>query len=174
MSFEETIDLCEYDEFEPYDVKTFQTTSSSEHGVPLSVELSESLFKSQTLVNEQISNSFVKAPEIFLRFDSSNISGKNSISDASKQNNVVDVANESNCEENTISVEPEENDDVITRENCIELEYENDFDDRNDETGGSNVRAINKQNNSSNNDFEELLLEGIEYTNNIIFYITQK
>lgn len=166
MSFEETADLtdlCEYDEFDSYDDNTYQTTSSSnftEYGVPLSVELSESLCKNQTAINEQTSNGFVKAPEIFLRFDTNVSSTTDFTSGSSKQNNDSNLSNElKNCV-GTISLESKENDNI--RDDCVELQYESEFKDPRLGVDDDNTQVIYKRKNSLDNDYEELLLEGIK------------
>lgn len=167
MSFEETTDstdLCEYDEYyDSYNVKTYQATSSlsfTEYGVPLSVELSESLGENQTLVNKQTYNCFVKSPEIFLRFDSNNVTtATDSICGSSSQNNNIDKSK--NTEE-TILIESKENNDVIIRDDCVELQYANEFENPNDgEVIDGNAQKIPKRSDSLDNDYEELLIEGI-------------
>lgn len=154
MSFEETTNLCEYDEFDSDNEKTYQETLSSdfaEYGVPLNVELSESLSKSQTLIDKQIYNCFIKTPEIFLRFNSGVTSVADSISDALKQN-------ESNNSEKIVSFECKENDNVIKRDDCVELQYENEFEKPNGEIGNGNAQVKHKRSNSL--DYEELSLKG--------------
>lgn len=166
MSFEETTDLadlCEYDEYDSYNEKTYQTTLSSsftEYGIPLSVELSESLCASQTLDDKQISNCFVKAPEIFLRFDSTITSVKDCIPQATVQNNENNSSKLDNSEE-TITLNSKENNDVNVCDDCVELQYENEFEDPNNEVIHSYVQKSYKRNNSLDNDYEELFLEGI-------------
>lgn len=159
MSFEETTDstdLCEYDEFDSYDEKTYQATSSTgftEYGVPLSVELSESLYESQTLINKHPADCFVKAPEIFLRFD---------LNITSATDNDSNVSNELKNSEKTISIESKENDNVDYHDDCVELQYENEFEDPDDEFNDDNAQLIYKRNNRSDNDYDELFLEGIK------------
>lgn len=159
MSFEETTDfadLCEYDEYDSYTVKTFQSTSSSytDHGIPLSVELSESLCASQTPVNETTSNLFVKAPEIFLRFDTAATDLKTVVSQIPVQNTENNVSKELE----TISVNPEESKDVC--DDCIELQYENEFANLTSEIDGCSAGIIHKRSHSLDNEYEELFLEG--------------
>lgn len=160
MSFEETsdlADLCEYDEYDTYNVKTYQPTYASnfnEYGVPLSVELSESLGESQTLANAQPANCFVKASEIFLRLDLNNVTtGTNSISNASTRDDNVDILR--------ISGKTEETSDVIIHEDCVDLQYGSDIDCPNGAVIGEMTQARHKRDNSLDNEYEELLIEGI-------------
>lgn len=166
MSFEETTDLadlCEYDEYDSYNEKTFQTTSSgfTEHGIPLSVELSESLCASQTPVNEPSSNFSVRAPEIFLRFDSTNTSVtdfKTFVPHVSIQNAENNVSKESE----TFPFNPEESNDVNICDDCVELQYENEFENLSNDIDDCSGEIIHKRrSNSLENDYEELLSEGI-------------
>lgn len=167
MSFEETTDLsdlCEYDEYDSYNEQTYQTTTSNsftEYGVPLSVELSESLCASQILDNEQTSNCFVKAPEIFLRFDSTITSTTACIAQESVQNNEINVSDKLENSEETISFNPKENTDVNICDDCVELQYENEFENPNNEIDGNDAQVKYKQSNSLDNEYEELFLEGI-------------
>lgn len=164
MSFEETADStdhCEYDEYDSYNEKTYQTTSSSsftEYGVPLSVELSESLRASQTPVNKQTSNCFVKASEIFLRFDSSITPGTDCLPEASAGSSEKKLEHS----EESIFLNSKENNDVNICDDCVELQYENEFEDTNNKVDDSNGQIIYKRNNSLDNDYEDLFLEGID------------
>lgn len=160
MSFEETTDLANFCEFDEYD--SYQSTSSSsfiEYGVPLSVELSESLCESQTPVKKQTSNCFVKAPEIFLRFDSTITSATSS--HASRQSDENDVLNKLENSDETISLGSNEKNKVNICDDCVELQYENEFENPNDEVDDGNSQVIYDRSNSSDNDYEELFLEGI-------------
>lgn len=162
MSFEEPTDLanlCEYDEYDSY-----QSTSScnfTECGVPLSVELSESLCKSLTLVDQQTSDCFVKAPEIFLRFDPTVTSATDFISPASKQISENNVSNKLKNSEGTIPFDTEAKNNVIICDDCVELQYENEFENPNNDVDGDNAHVIYKPSNSVDNDYEDLFLEGI-------------
>lgn len=153
MSFEETeeLDLCEYDSLNE---KTFQATSSSltEHGIPLSVELSESLCASQVQTDEPTSNLFIEAPQIFLRLESTNTSVTDLIPQVSAQSSNINVSNDIE----TISFDCKENKDVNICDDCVELQYENEFESLDE----CNAEIIHKGNNLDN-DYEELLLEGI-------------
>lgn len=150
MSFEETsdsADLCEYDSY---------TSSYTEHGIPLSVELSESLCASQTPVSETSSNFFVKAPEIFLRFDSSITDLKTIVSQVSEQNTENNVPQELK----TISFNPEEKNDINICDNCVELQYEDEFENPSNEIDDCSAEVLPKRSNSLDNEYEELFLEG--------------
>lgn len=156
MSFEETTDLadlCEYDEYDSYNEKA----SFTEHGVPLSVELSQSLYGSQTPVNEPTSNFFVKAPEIFLRFDSTNTS----VTEFNPKVSVQNTDNNVSKELEPISFNLKENTDVNICDDCVELQYENEFENHSNEIDDCSAEIIHKGNNSLDNDYEELFLEGI-------------
>ena len=166
MSFEETalVDLCEYEECDSHNDKTYQTSTtndSTDYGVPLSVELSESLSKSQTPTNKQTSNCFVKASEIFLRIDSTITPTSDFISNGSSQSNENNEPNELENSEETIVFECKEKKNVIIRNDCVELQYENEFEDPNDEVDDGSSQVICKHNNSLDNDYEELFSEGI-------------
>lgn len=175
MSIEEAtdlMDLFEYDEFDSYVEHTYQLIAESgclmENGVPLSVELSESLSKNQTPVTEQPSISFVKAPEIFLRIDA-NTSGisktetnsENSSENSGSHKNVLKKLKNS---EKSNSLESNESNDAILLPNpdeCVELQYENEFVGPNDEPDCDLVQSASKRRNSLESDYEELLFEGI-------------
>lgn len=138
MSFQETTDSEDYDECydecDSYNVKIHQSVSCvnvTEYGIPLSVELSESLLGCKTLVNKQTSNRFAKSAEIFLRFDSNN--------DTAERDTIRYV-------------------DRTFDNECIELQYENQFDGPS-EVVNSNAQAIHRGNNSF--DYEEMFVEGI-------------
>lgn len=176
MSFEEgtdLMDLFEYDEFDSFDENTYRTISATndlvEGGVPLSVELSESLSKSQTSVSEESSSGFVKAPEIFLRIEA-NSTGTSSILPSSSEdcNNHRDK-NESNkpkfCEKSN-SIESVDGNDVILTakgDECIELQYENEFLSANEEPDCDFLQITHNRTNNIDNDYEELLFEGIKH-----------
>lgn len=163
------MDLFEYDDFE-CDDHTYQQIAknkcSTESGVPLSVELSESLSKSQTPVTGQPSG-FVKAQEIFLRFDASG-TGISKITETiseSSSDNSDSHKNEpkklQNCGKLN-SLESNESNDVILITNgddCVELQYENEFIDPN-EPDCELPQSASKRHNSIDNDYEELLFEG--------------
>lgn len=183
MSIEQTpdlMDLFEYDEYDEYD-HTYQLIDedkcSTESGVPLSVELSESLHKSQTSVTGQPSD-FVKAPEIFLRFDPSG-TGISKITETiaeSSSDNSGSLKNEpkklQNCGKLN-SLESNESNDVILITNgddCVELQYENEFIDPN-EPDCELSQSASKRHNSIDNDYEELLFEGINNKNLNCTYI---
>lgn len=64
-------DLLEYDEFEAYDAFEMPQTAEEvvSDNVPLSVELAQSIENNSRTRTESDSDSFVKAPELFLRID---------------------------------------------------------------------------------------------------------
>ena len=141
------IDLMEYDEFEEYDV--YQTRSYPQiasnteepNNVPLSVELSESTNSDST------KETFVKGSELFLRIDSVGASISSSSGGADEQDE---------CSSDT----------PTNANNCVELQYENEFesneDDADNNCDGSNLLGFNSFYHSAvDNENEQLLLEGI-------------
>lgn len=159
MSVEKTpdlMDLYEYDEFDSYEEHTYQTiayNSLPEGGVPLSVELSESLSENQTPINDRPSTCFVKAPEIFLRVGSNITSTTDEITTRTNINSAIKLSSQESPEINGVVL-------LANQEECVELQYENEFIDPNDEPDSEYVLSTNMQNNGDN-DYEELLLEGI-------------
>lgn len=158
-------DLLEYDEFDVYDKLlpssdgngqerlarrpcTDQLCCSSNdkvEGVPLSVELSEVQDKSND------DEPFVKAPELFLRFDGA--SGDDGGSSGSGVRFRCSVNDNNSCET------PVNND-------CVELQYENEFDDDDDDVDGNSgflqfTEATKSYHSMNENENEQLLLEGI-------------
>lgn len=151
-------DLLEYDEFDVYD-DTLSTLVSQRscydritetEGVPLSVELSQSMnatagpsqqslktLPPQLLVVAE-DKGFVKAPELFLRFG---INSSNSVDDF-----VETPTNQPN--------------------DCVELQYENEFDE-DDGDGADDFLRFTESTKSyhsvTENENEQLLLEGIEF-----------
>lgn len=148
----ELMDLFEYDEFDSYDEYAYQTANqqddSVECGVPLSVELSESLSKNDNAESEQDASCFVRSAEIFLRIDGEGTSANNRAIQDQSSNNAQPNSLESNG-----------SDDVILVGNdCVELQYENEFIESNDE---AEFLPTNRcRSNSLSNDYEELLFEG--------------
>lgn len=172
MSIEESadlMDLFEYDEFDPYDDHTYhlitENSCSTENGVPLSVELSDSLSENPTPVSEQPSNRFVKAPEIFLSIDSriSTTEKKTeslSVNSGSGSGGSHKSANSlENCEKSN-SLESIESNDVVlvSNQECVELQYENEFVGPYEEP---DLRSALNRHNSIERDYEDLLFEGI-------------
>lgn len=172
MSIEDPTDLMElfeYDEFDSYDDQTYLFTDNfNQSGVPLSVELSESLSKNQTPVTEKPSTGFVKAPEIFLRIESSGTEAfktdTNSESLSENRDTHKNALNKlRNCGKSN-SFESNESNDVIlvsNQDECAELQYENEFVGPNDGPDCELVQSGPKRHNSIENDYEELLFEGI-------------
>lgn len=187
------LELFEYDEFDSYQEHLYQVANNPivETGVPLSVELSESLSRSS--INkclddvaktpsplQPINNAFVKAPEIFLRIETShNNSSKNGANvDANascSSSRKLSLGQKSNSLESTDS-----NDllSLINRndDGCVELQYENEFidstEDENDcdlvDTGFSTLPTC------VDSDYEQLLFEGIlsETLNNLFTFVS--
>lgn len=155
------VDLMEYDEFDDYD-DTLSTLVSQRpfcdnqqcgdsitelEGVPLSIELSHAIagpsqqcrktLPTPSLVVAE-DEGFVKAPELFLRFG---MNGSNSVDD------FVD----------TPTNQPND---------CVELQYENEFDE-DDDNGADDFLRFTESTKSyhsvTENENEQLLLEGIEF-----------
>lgn len=152
------MDLFEYDEFDSYQEYAYRIISNSdlaEGGVPLSVELSESVNKTITSIDENSTIGFVKAPEIFLRIDS-NVNPSETISEDSISNQSAKNDQQTNL------IEIKYKNDInafSTKDECIELQYENEFLDSNDSNDDWPER---KANNNVDSEYEDLLLEGIK------------
>lgn len=178
MSFEEVtdlMDLFEYDEFYSFDENTYRPISSTneivEGGVPLSVELSESLSKNQTSVSEESSSGFVKAPEIFLRIEGNSAGISSNIQSLCNNNRDENKSNKLKFREKSNSIESVDSTDVILPvkgDECNELQYENEFLSSIDEPDCDSLQKTHNRTNNIDNDYEELLFEG---TNNILFKI---
>lgn len=150
MSFEEVSDLFEFDDFDCYDENTYRTILTTnrlvEEGVPLSIELSETLNRNQNTVNEHSDSSdFVKASEIFLRLETSGTETSKSLAEVNTIETTDSLISASNQEE------------------CIELQYENEFIGPNDEPDLDFLRTARDRTNSIYNDYEELLFEGTNF-----------
>lgn len=175
MSIEDVtdlMDLFEYDEFDSYDENTYQLIDEdSSGGVPLSVELLESLSKNQTPVSDEPTNSFVKAPEIFLRIDANGSNASTTdLCTASTSHNFqnIETIELKHCEKSN-SLESSDSNDVLLltkHGDCVELQYENEFSDESDCDRNQSER---KQDNSIENDYEELLFEGIINSINLFY-----
>lgn len=175
MSIEEVtdlMDLFEYDEFDSYEEHTYQLSeackTSTESGIPLSVELSESFNKNQSSDSEQSSSGFVKAPEIFLRIESITTGGV-----STTEENTENINQNNECQNNVSkklkycsksnSLDSTESNEALlipNRDDCVELQYENEFIDSNDEPNCDFNQKSNRQDNNIENDYEELLMEG--------------
>lgn len=175
MSNDETTDLTElfeYDEFDSYDSQTYPTIDAihaacgGNSGVPLSVELSQCLNKSteQSTSNTSLANdNFVKAPEIFLRIDGNNSGGGiTSVHGNLAQPQIHDE--QSNSIDSIDSCRDVLN-PSIDRDQCYELQYEDEFIDSNDENECDSSNVVYERRNSIESDYEQLLLEGINLTN---------
>lgn len=157
----DSINLFEYDEFDAYEGHTYQFKCNGlpEGGIPLSIELSESLCKSQTTVNEKPFN-FVRAPEIFLRIDST------STTELSPEILDQNYYNPSGLKHGAKinRLESTKTNDVIlfgSQDECVELQYENEFLCPNDDSNNDFTLSTRNQHDSIDNDYEEVLFEGI-------------
>lgn len=178
MSNDESTDLAElfeYDEFDSYDSHTYRTIDEIQSacginsGVPLSVELSQCLSTSiecsSTTSHTSNHDSFVKAPEIFLRIDHTNSGGGGGASNEAEASNSAESTQPID-DEQTKSIDSIDScKDVIlstNRDQCIELQYEDEFIDSNDdENDYDSTNVAYERRNSIESDYEQLLFEGI-------------
>lgn len=153
------LELFEFDEFDSFDEHLYQVANQPvEPGVPLSVELSESLSKSnsQELSDAQKSpDAFVKAPEIFLRIENNSANEASSSSSSSKK---LSIDKKSNSLESTDSNDAQS---LANRDECVELQYENEFSDSNEENDCDVVDSAFNPQIDIDSDYEQLLFEGI-------------
>lgn len=173
-------DLFEYDEYDSYENPYAEIDTSDHHteGIPLSVELSESLSRRQcndlphtilassasTDIDTDANNQFVKAPEIFLRID-------NEVPTAAACTTSTNVCTiiKTECDRTADSFESSGSDvSVAPAIDCdiVELHYENEFFDASgdecDDVGPSTscLRSATQ----FENDNEQLLFEGTSNT----------
>lgn len=198
-------DLFEYDEMEYFDA--FESTETQKEtktpdGIPLSIELLESMCQNSgestsalaistnpntarnPLQNPKI---FVKSPEIFLRFDNSDLDVANpSKSTQSEYDSTTAPLNRPSsmnllCDNKCDSFESNEGSDNQTNGNDVcqftnELQYENEFfDPKFDDVGNNFFNEIDALHQStSENDNEQLLLEGISILNIFVVVISRQ
>lgn len=172
-------DLFEYDEYDSYESSyaEIDTGENLEEGIPLSVELSESIGRHCDDVPHKIttttaaataaasndtdaSNQFVRAPEIFLRID-------NDVVHASTASASTDVSTEikTECNRSGGSTESSGSDlSEVRATGCgiVELQYENEFIDANadDCDDGAQMSSCQRSMAQFENDNEQLLFEG--------------
>lgn len=155
------LELYEYDEFDSYDEHTYQAIIAAKEtasdGVPLSVELSESLHSNQSVNEERTSDSseklFEKAPEIFLRIDTHETEAR------------CDTKLKLQSEGQSASVESIDNNDVvpiIECDECFELQYENEFEDSTDDVDYNVAHSSNQPKSYIEDEYEQLLFEGTD------------
>lgn len=174
MSNDESTDLAElfeYDEFDSYDSQTYPTIDEIQSacginsGVPLSVELSQCLSTSIDCSSSSNHDSFVKAPEIFLRIDPTNNSGAGDATNEAKTVNSLESTQPIDAEQTKSIDSIDSCNDVklsTNRDQCIELQYEDEFIDSNDdENDYDSTNVAYERRNSIESDYEQLLFEGI-------------
>lgn len=155
------LELYEYDEFDSYDEHTYQAIVAAKEtasdGVPLSVELSESLHSNQSVNEEQKTESseklFEKASEIFLRID------------APETDTECEIRSKRFGEGRSDSVESIDNNDVVPAtecDECFELQYENEFEDSTDEVDCNLAHSSNQPKSYIEDEYEQLLFEGTD------------
>lgn len=169
-------DLFEYDEYDSYESSyaEIDTLENLDEGIPLSVELSESISRqcddrshkitTSTAVADidtDANNQFVRAPEIFLRID-------NDVVNASQASAITDASTEikTECNGSGGSTESSGSDvSEVRATGCdiVELHYENEFIDANaDECDdGGQMSSCQRSMTQFENDNEQLLFEGI-------------
>lgn len=170
MSNDESTDLMElyeYDEFDSYDSHTYPTIEAIHSaygvnsGVPLSVELSQCLSSTsheQSTATTSHDN-FIKAPEIFLRIDATNDGDR--IALPSNPTATIDnvpaksIDSIDSCADGEVKLS-------TNRDECIELQYEDEFIDSSDENDCEPANVIYERRNSIESDYEQLLFEGID------------
>lgn len=155
-------ELFEFDEIESdgnifYELNRNNESDLSD-GVPLSVELSESLCRSaaETILCQSIDSNFIRAPEIFLRIDNIETEATNSSSSINVKNN----HNESIERNEGNSIDSNESDAsfvAIADNDIVELQYENEFVDSEISVHDSGHVLRPSQFESDN---EQLLFEG--------------
>lgn len=157
-------DLLEYDEFDSFEAARDLPSPDNEIGVPLSVELSDSMcqISGPTTVPSQTpfdggpnDDGFVKSAEIFLRLDSDNDSGTTT---------TITIASGSlNSKQSLDSTGGGPSSGQFSSIDCdIELQYENEFfDPNNDECNFVTEPSTVHRRSTIEIDNEQLLLEGI-------------
>lgn len=167
MSIEEMadLDLFEYDGFDSFEDNSYQSIlnkDSAEGGIPLSVEILESMKKNCKPHEGGTSKCFVKASEIFLRIESNIKSGSEPLSIEANENNESASTNIEHIEKPNLPELNNENDvNLLSNwDDCVELLYDNEFLDPS-KTELNYDLPTRKCNNNIENDNEELFLEGI-------------
>lgn len=163
-------DLYEYDEFDLYENPYNNSPEQQyEDGIPLSVELSESIrlnrisASQETCLNSNInltdhqSNAFVKSSEIFLRID-------NEAETATATTTTITTSSSKktdfDCDRKTNDSIESSGSDVslvhISHDDIVELHYENEFIDPN-----ADECDVDERHTAFENENEQLLFEGI-------------
>lgn len=166
-------DLFEYDEFDSFDAPrhtfhSLESVNDDDFGVPLSVELSQSIcqnianasVQSECTTNDHDLVDFVKAPEIFLRIGDAETATGTTTTITTSSTKKTDGS-----DKKTDSIESTGSDVSVAQTNhgdIVELQYENEFSDPNtDEYDVGNLGF--ERSTQFENDNEQLLFEGIHY-----------
>lgn len=151
--------LYEYDEFDSYDEQTYQAIIAAKEtasdGVPLSVELSESLHSNNQSVNEEQKTDsdeklFENAPEIYLRIDEPDTETE------------CEIKPKLQSEGRSALIESIDNNDVVRVtefDECFELQYENEFED---DVDCNVAHSSNQPKSYIEDEYEQLLFEGTD------------
>lgn len=159
-------DLLEYDEFDSFEAAREIPSPDNEIGVPLSVELSDSMCQisgpttapSQTPFDGgSTEDGFVKSAEIFLRLDNDGDSGTTTT--------ITMASGSLNSKQSLDSTGGGPSSGQFSSIDCdIELQYENEFfDPNNDECNFGTEPSRVHHRSTIENDNEQLLLEGISF-----------
>lgn len=163
MSIGETTDLndlFEYDNLDSFKEDSYQTTTnndSAEGGIPLSVEILESMKKNDLPYEKGKSQCFLRASEILLKIDSNIKDGPCIIkAEANKKSNIKHYEKPHLPELNI------QNDVILlsNRDDCVGLLYDNKLLVPNN-TEFNYVLTTRKCIHNIENEYEEQLLEGI-------------
>lgn len=139
----------EFDEPEVLNETVFERSAYHVEGVPLSVELSESILRSSESAGSSSSQCFVKSADIFLRIDSD----VDSVTETD--------SNSSNAKQLSTATSDASSSKQFFIDGGSELQYENEFFDPNDdESNFTEAPRINHRL-SLESDNEQLLFEGI-------------
>lgn len=176
-------DLFEYDEYDSYEnpYAEIDTSSDCDDGIPLSVELSESLRRqcadelSQKItsscadIDTDANQHFVRAPEIFLRIDNNDVAATTTTpGDASATTDASTKIKKTECDRTVGSIESSGSDvSEVPAIGCdiVELHYENEFIDANaDDDDINRTTACQRSTTQFENDNEQLLFEGMRRT----------
>lgn len=182
-------DLFEYDEYDSYENPYVEIDAyeNLDEGIPLSVELSESISRQRdnspheiatssavtaSDIDTDANNHFVRAPEIFLRIDN-DVTTAAASATVSTEASKVKIKTE--CDRTGGSTESSGSDEsILPASGCdfVELHYENEFIDVNaeecDDVG--QMSTCQRSTTQFENDNEQLLFEGIHKKSFVFAY----
>lgn len=171
-------DLFEYDEYDSYESSyaEMDTRENLEEGIPLSVELSQSIGRqcndvpyrittsaaatAAASIDTDANNQFVRAPEIFLRIDNDAVHASTATTSTDDSTKIKTECNRSGG--STESSGSDLSEVRATGCDIVELQYENEFIDANaDECDdGAQMSTCQRSMTQFENDNEQLLFEG--------------